>query len=84
MKTNFLAILFIAVIAMSINTSFAQGLAVNADGSAADPSAMLDVKSANKGFLANRYGYIFDAVYFGSSDPGINNASAFCFTAAKP
>ena len=44
----FLCCLFVA------NHSFAQGLSVNATGSAADTSAMLDVSSTSKGMLAPR------------------------------
>ena len=44
----FLCCLFVA------NHSFAQGLSVNATGSAADTSAMLDVSSTSKGMLVPR------------------------------
>ncbi len=37
-----------------MNSARAQGVAVNNDGSSADASAMLDVKSATKGLLAPR------------------------------
>lgn len=55
MKTNFrFFLLFIAIIAMNVTTSYAQGVAVNTDGSAANASAMLDVKSTTKGVLPPR------------------------------
>jgi hypothetical protein len=44
----FIPLLFISVVA------FSQGAAVNADGTAADNSAMLDVKSSSKGVLVPR------------------------------
>jgi hypothetical protein len=53
MKTYF----FAAIIIFSLinnTTTYAQGLSVNTDGSAADTSALLDVKSTAKGFLAPR------------------------------
>ncbi len=46
-------ILFISSI-ISVNFCYAQGVAVNTDGSTADPSAMLDVKSSNQGILIPR------------------------------
>jgi len=49
MKLSFCIIIFL----LSGNALFAQ-VAVNADGSAPDSSAMLDVKSAGKGFLLPR------------------------------
>jgi hypothetical protein len=52
-KHLLLIILFISSIA-SVNFCYAQGLAVNTDGSTADPSAMLDVKSNNQGILIPR------------------------------
>jgi hypothetical protein len=49
---------FIVLIFMSLNLwvlhSYAQGVAINEDNSAPDPSAMLDVKSLNQGFLPPR------------------------------
>ncbi|MGE0021700.1 MAG: tail fiber domain-containing protein [Draconibacterium sp.] len=39
---------------LMIAGSYAQNVSINADGSAPDVSAMLDVKSTNKGFLAPR------------------------------
>jgi hypothetical protein len=44
----------IAIIALHTQTIKAQGVAVNTDGSTADASAMLDVKSTNKGILVPR------------------------------
>src|SRR6202034_52026 len=38
----------------SVNFCYAQGVAVNTDGTTADPSAMLDVKSSNQGILIPR------------------------------
>ncbi|MBL7718414.1 MAG: hypothetical protein JNL72_06240 [Flavipsychrobacter sp.] len=46
-------LLTIAMVTLSV-TSFAQNVGVNADGSTADPSAMLDVKSTDKGVLVPR------------------------------
>jgi hypothetical protein len=37
-----------------VSSVYGQGVAVNADGSAANTSAMMDVKSANKGVLISR------------------------------
>lgn len=39
---------------LASTSSFAQSVGINSDGSAPDGSAMLDVKSTNKGFLAPR------------------------------
>ncbi len=49
-------ILFIASLLVFIfaTTLFAQGVAINATGAAADTSAMLDVTSTNKGMLVPR------------------------------
>ncbi|HMG83848.1 MAG TPA: hypothetical protein VK559_12480, partial [Ferruginibacter sp.] len=52
-KYLLLIILFISSFT-SINFCYAQGVAVNTDGSTADPSAMLDVKSNNQGILIPR------------------------------
>jgi hypothetical protein len=46
--------LFGFLILLSVLKSFAQGVAVNTDGSNADNSAMLDVSSNNKGMLVPR------------------------------
>lgn len=46
-----LLILSIAIIISSLSLSFAQSVGINADGSAPNGSAMLDVKSTNKGML---------------------------------
>src|ERR1700744_4131346 len=54
MKTHFLAVMIIVCAVINSNTTYAQGVAVNADGSAADASAMLDVKSTTKGLLTPR------------------------------
>lgn len=51
--TNYLKI-FIAVIILLPIITFAQGVAINTDDSDADPSAMLDVKSTDKGVLIPR------------------------------
>ena len=42
-----------SLLSLSI-TSFAQNVGVNADGSTADASAMLDIKSTTKGVLIPR------------------------------
>src|SRR5688572_21202232 len=47
-------ILSAVFILSSTTKSPAQNVAINSDGSTAHPSAMLDVKSFNKGFLAPR------------------------------
>ena len=39
---------------MAYSQLYAQGVAINEDGSAADSSAMLDVKSTTKGLLIPR------------------------------
>src|ERR1700744_6505061 len=44
----------LTVIILATQAAHAQGVAINTDGSTADPSAMLDVKSANKGVLIPR------------------------------
>ncbi len=47
--------LLIVVITVILNDCLiAQGVSINDDGSTADTSAMLDVKSSNKGFLPPR------------------------------
>ena len=46
--------LFITSVLLSVKMTFAQGVGINSDGSPADSSAMLDVKSTNKGFLIPR------------------------------
>ncbi|MDD2963976.1 MAG: tail fiber domain-containing protein [Bacteroidales bacterium] len=54
-QTNFYHFIAILVLLCLISTSsFAQSVGINSDGSAPDGSAMLDVKSTNKGFLAPR------------------------------
>lgn len=45
---------FILIFTLQSNSSKAQSLSVNTDGSAADPSAILDVKSISKGILIPR------------------------------
>jgi hypothetical protein len=52
MKKYFLLVSILLL--LIANLSFAQGVAVNTDGSTADPSAMLDVKSNNQGILIPR------------------------------
>jgi hypothetical protein len=58
MKTNMLFNPFwyitLVFIAFSINATAQQGVAINTTGAAADTSAILDVSSHNKGFLAPR------------------------------
>ncbi len=46
-----LLLIFILVSSLSL---FAQNVGINSDGSAPDASAMLDIKSTTKGFLAPR------------------------------
>ncbi len=52
-KTLLFLVLALAVVTMP-HFSAAQGVAINADSSKADPSAILDLKSTIKGFLAPR------------------------------
>ena len=47
-------VLIILFISSLINFCYAQGVAVNTNGSTADPSAMLDVNATNKGILIPR------------------------------
>ena len=47
-------ILTLIVLAFSWSAAMAQSVGINSDGSSPDASAMLDVKSATKGFLAPR------------------------------
>ena len=49
-----LHIMLLIFMLMVSNELFAQSVAINSDGSAADASAMLDVKSTTSGFLAPR------------------------------
>jgi hypothetical protein len=55
MKKNLFSFaLVICTLFISTDVCYSQGLAINTDGSAADGSAMLDVKSTNKGVLVPR------------------------------
>lgn len=45
---------FILIFILQANNAYSQSLSVNTDGSAADPSAILDVKSTSKGMLIPR------------------------------
>lgn len=47
-------LLFVAITMIASYTLTAQGVSINEDGNAADASAMLDVKSTDKGFLPPR------------------------------
>ena len=49
-----LKLLFVAITLIAFYNINAQGVSINEDGSAADGSAMLDVKSTDKGFLPPR------------------------------
>jgi len=49
-----LTLLFVAITLIACYNLNAQGVSINEDGSAADGSAMLDVKSTTKGFLPPR------------------------------
>ncbi|MBN2778838.1 MAG: tail fiber domain-containing protein [Bacteroidales bacterium] len=53
MKNTF-TILFVVVFTITNLNSIAQGVAINTDGSVADNSAMLDIKSTNAGILVPR------------------------------
>jgi hypothetical protein len=54
MKRYFILIAAILFAALPASTVFAQNVAINTDGSNADASAILDVKSNNKGMLVPR------------------------------
>lgn len=54
MKTFKLLLVILSFILIASDSIFAQNVAINTDGSAPDASAMLDVKSTAKGFLAPR------------------------------
>jgi hypothetical protein len=54
MKKYLLLIIFFISSLTSVNFCYAQGVAVNTDGSTADPSAVLDVKSTGQGVLVPR------------------------------
>ncbi len=45
---------FVLAVTFTCNNSYSQSLSVNTDGTAADSSAILDVKSATKGVLIPR------------------------------
>ncbi|MBK7884925.1 MAG: hypothetical protein IPJ81_14945 [Chitinophagaceae bacterium] len=52
---NYIKLAIIALLQVAyVQRSDAQGMAINADGTVANPSAMLDVKSSNKGLLIPR------------------------------
>ncbi len=53
MKRYLFSLIFILSL-LSVDFSYAQGVAVNTDGSTADPSALLDVKSSSQGVLVPR------------------------------
>lgn len=54
MKTKINRQLLMVVFAFLPTLMFAQGIAINEDDSQADPSAMMDIKSTDKGFLMPR------------------------------
>jgi len=54
MKKHLLTYTILISSLFTVNFCYAQGVAVNTDGSAANASAMLDVKSTNKGVLVPR------------------------------
>ncbi len=54
LKLVLLKISFIVVFALMSNSIYSQGAAVNTTGANADPSAMLDVNSSDKGMLIPR------------------------------
>ena len=53
MKTVILIVVLVATFCLGVSNSYAQ-VSVNSDGSSADESSMLDVKSSNKGLLMPR------------------------------
>ena len=53
---NFLKIAIAVSFALILaNSSFSQGVAINNDGTSADGSAMLDIKSTTAGLLRNNF-----------------------------
>ena len=54
MKTNLRSFLFIAGALIILNNTSAQSVAINTDGTTADGTAILDVKSTAKGMLITR------------------------------
>lgn len=54
MKYNILSILFLLIILSNTTTLFGQGVGINDDNSTPNTSAMLDIKSTNKGVLVPR------------------------------
>jgi hypothetical protein len=54
MKNNYLVVLSILFISFYGNILYAQNIGINADGSAPDANAMLDIKASNKGLLIPR------------------------------
>jgi hypothetical protein len=54
MKTILFSIAVALVVLVFTSNSFGQGVAINNDNSAPDPSALLDMKSINKGLLVPR------------------------------
>ncbi len=48
------ALLFLAVLMLTVFSTSAQNIAINATGTAPDASAMLDILSANSGLLIPR------------------------------
>jgi hypothetical protein len=53
MKTKLILMITVTLVILNCQ-SFAQGVAINSDNSAPDPSAMLDVKATDKGMLIPR------------------------------
>ncbi len=54
MKKHITCLFFVIFLILTTLISFSQGVAINADGSNADNSAMLDIKSTNAGILVPR------------------------------
>jgi len=54
MKTKQLRLVFLLIFLTSISNLFSQGIAINVDGLSANPSAILDVSSTEKGMLIPR------------------------------
>jgi hypothetical protein len=54
MKKIFTPFVVLSLVIVSVNHAKAQNVAINTDGSIANPSAILDIKSTNKGLLTPR------------------------------
>jgi hypothetical protein len=88
MKKHLLFIILFISSFTSINFCYAQGVAVNTDGSIADPSAILDVKSTGQGVLVPRMA-LSDRTLITSPATGLliyqtDNTPGFYYNAGTP